>query len=75
LYKLFQTLIGKVLLELKPIVAEEVYVDIFPIDNVVILPVLDKVGLLLIITDPTIDFSRTTSDFDSCAIHTFGTRG
>jgi len=75
LYKFFQALIGKVLLELKPIVAEEIYVDIFQIDNVAILPVLDKVVLLLIIVDPAIEVSRMRSDFDSCALYTFGTRG
>jgi len=64
-----------VLLELKPIIAEEIYVDIFRIDNVAILPVLDKGALLLIIADPAIEVSRTRSDLDSCALYTFGMRG
>jgi len=36
------------LLELQPIVVEEARINVFWIDNVAILPVLDKVRLLLV---------------------------
>ena len=62
-------------MKLKPIVAEEIYVDIFWIDNVVILLVLDKGVVLLIIADPAIEVGRMRHDLDNCALYTFGTRG
>jgi len=61
-----------VLLKLKPIVAKEIYVDIFRIDNVAILPVLDKGVMLLIIADPSIEVSRTGRDLNSCALMRLG---
>jgi len=54
---------------------EEAYVDVFWIDNVAILRVLDKVGLLLIITDQAIEFSRARGYSYNCALHSLGAKG
>ena len=61
-------------MKLKPIVAEEIYVDIFRIDNIAILLVLDKDVVLLIIADPSIEVSRARRDLNRGSLYAFGTR-
>jgi len=62
------------LLKPKPIGAEEVYVDILRIDNIAVLPVLDKDVVLLIIADPSIEVGGARRDLNRGSLYAFGTR-